>query len=87
MSPISYCHTSIQNSKSSPYLHPTFRYAVSVAGRTGRNVHRLYVPAVHLNCGKRSLYYRGTTIWNSPSTSVIETDSLNSFNLAYLKYV
>jgi len=25
-------------------------------GRTGRNVHRLYVPAVHLNYGKRSFW-------------------------------
>jgi len=64
---------------SPPYLHPTFRYAISVTGCTGRNVHWLYVPAVHLNSGKRSLYYHGVTIWNSLPASVIETDSLNSF--------
>jgi len=46
-----------------------------------------YVPAVHLNFGKQSLYYHGTTIWNSLPASVIETDSLNSFKHPYLKYV
>jgi len=63
-------HTATQvyrllNKLSPPYLHPTFRYAVSVTGRTGRNIHWLYVSAVHLNYGKQSLYHRGATIWNS----------------------
>ena len=56
-------------------------------GRAGRNVHRLYVPAVRLNYGKRSLYYRGTTIWNSLPTSITEMNSLNSFKLAYLSHI
>jgi len=77
----------ILNKLSPPYLHPTFRYAVSVTGCTGHNVHQLYVPAVHLIYGKRSLYYCGVTIWNSLPASFIETDSLNSFKLAYLKYL
>ena len=69
------------------YLHSTFSYAVSITGRTGRNVHQLYVPSMDLNYGKRSLYYRGTTIWNSLPASVVETNSLNSFKLAYLKCI
>ena len=66
------------------YLHSTFSYAVSITGRTGRNVHQLYVPSMDLNYGKRSLYYRGTTIWNSLPASVVETNSLNSFKLLSL---
>ena len=77
----------ILNKLSPPYLHPTFKYAVSVTGHAGRNVNRLYVPAIRLNYGKRSLFYRGAAIWNSLPASVTETDSLNSFKLAYLKYV
>jgi len=64
-------HTAVQvywilNKLSPPYLHPTFRYAVSVTGHTGCNVHQLYVPAVHLNYGKRSLYYQSACLshWN-----------------------
>ena len=69
------------------YLLSTFRSALSITGRAGRNVHRLYVPAVRLNYGKRSLYYRGTTIWNSLPTSITEMNSLNSFKLAYLSHI
>ena len=69
------------------YLLSTFKSALSVTGRAGRNVHRLYVPAVRLNYGKRSLYYRGTTIWNSLPTSITEMNSLNSFKLAYLSHI
>ena len=70
----------------SAYCSPA-RPALSVTGRAGRNVHRLYVPAVRLNYGKRSLYYRGTTIWNSLPTSITEMNSLNSFKLAYLSHI
>ena len=34
-----------------------------------------------------SLYYRGTTIWNSLPTSITEMNSLNSFKLAYLSHI
>ena len=75
-------HTAIQVYKilkrlSPSYLLSTFRSALSVIGHAGRNVHHLYVPAVRLNYGKRSLYYRGTTIWNSLPTSITEMNSLN----------
>ena len=66
------------------YLHSTFSYAVSITGRTGHNVHQLYIPFMHLNYGKNSLYYRITAIWNSLPASVMENNSLNSFKLAYL---
>ena len=51
------------------------------------HVHRLYVPAVRLNYGKRSLYNRGTIIWNSLPISITEMNSLNSFKLAYLSHI
>ena len=47
----------------------------------------MFIYSMYLNYGKRSLYYRGATIWNSLPASVIETDSLNSFKLAYLKCI
>ena len=44
-------HTTLQvfkivNRISPPYLHGVFSFAVDVTGRSGRNVHRLYVPSV-----------------------------------------
>ena len=60
---------------------------MSVIGHTGCNSHRLYVPAVHLNYRKCSLYYRGTTIWNSLPTPLTEMKSLKSFKLAYFSYI
>ena len=32
--------------------------------------HRLFVPQVNTNYGKRSLHYRGPTIWNALSTAL-----------------
>ena len=59
-------HTALQvfkivNRISPPYLHGVFSFAVDVTGRSSRNVHRLYVPSVRTNFGKRkrSLAYTG----------------------------
>lgn len=73
-------HTAIQIYKilsqlSPSYLYSTFRFAISVKDHAGRNVHYLYVPAMHLNYGKQSLYHHGATIWISLPSSVIETGS------------
>ena len=57
---------------------------MSVTRHTGHNSHRLYVPAVHLNYRECSLYYCGTTIWNSLPTSLTEKKSLNSFKIGYI---
>ena len=65
------------------YLHDTFQSALSVTGRAGQNAHRLYVTAVKLNYRKRSLYYHGTTIWNSLPALLFEVKSLNDFKLNY----
>jgi len=46
------------------YMRGLFTYAVEVTGHTGRNPHRLYVPRIRTNYGKRSLQYWGTLIWN-----------------------
>ena len=55
-----------------------------VTGHAGHNACRLYVPAVNLNYGKRTVYYRGTAIWNSLSTLLTEAESLHSFKMNYL---
>ena len=43
-------------------LHNMFDYAIAVTGRMNRNVHRLFVPQIHTNYGKRSLRYHGRTL-------------------------
>ena len=50
----------------------------------GHNVRHLFVPACYyaqLNYGKRSLYYRGTVIWNNLPTALTEAESLHDFKL------
>ena len=77
-------HTSIQIykilHKSAPaYLHNLFTYAVTITGRARRNIHRLFVPQVNTNYGKRSLRYRGPTIWNALSTALYSATALTQF--------
>ena len=62
-------HTAVQVFKilhnvSPTYMRGLFSYATDVTGHTGRNSHRLYVPRIRTNYGKRSLRYQGTLIWN-----------------------
>jgi len=57
-------HTALQvfkivNNISPSYLHNTFSFAVDVTGCFGRNQHRLFVPRVRTDYGKRLLAYRG----------------------------
>ena len=47
------------------YLRGTFNIATTVTSHVGRNSHRLFVPWVRNTCGKNSLCYKGTQIWNS----------------------
>ena len=59
-----------------PYLHSMFQYAPAVSGRTGRNLLRLFVPSIRTNYGWGSLWFRGTTIWNNLSPTVIAAQYL-----------
>ena len=54
-----------------PYLHGMFQYASAVSGRTGRSPLQLFVPSIQTNYGWGSLWFRGTTIWNNLSPTVI----------------
>ena len=56
-----------------------FSYAIDVTGRSGRNPHRLYVPRIRTNYGKRSLRYRGTLIWNRLSAMLYNATSVRQF--------
>ena len=83
-------HTAIQIfkilHKSAPtYLHNMFNYAVAITGRVNRNAHRLFVPQVNTNYGKRSLHYRGPTIWNALSTALYSATTLIHFRNVYLR--
>ena len=83
-------HTSIQIYKilhklAPIYLHNMFNYAVNITGRVNRNVHRLFVPRVNTNYGKRSLHYRGPAIWNVLSTALYSATTLTQFRSIYLK--
>ena len=53
-------------------------YASAVSGHTGRNPLRLFVPSIRTSYGRGSLWFRGTTIWNNLSPTVIVAQ--------YLKY-
>ena len=61
------------------YLHNMINYAVAFTGRVNRNAHRLFVPQVNTNYGKRSLHYRGPTIWNALSTALYSATTLIHF--------
>jgi len=67
------------------YLYNIFEYAINVTGRVNRNAHRLFVPQVNTNYGKRSLYYRGTTMWNALPTAVYDSTTLTQFRNNYLR--
>jgi len=54
------------------YLHNMFANATSITGRVGRNAHRLFVPQINTNYGKRSLYHRRATIWNVLPTALCD---------------
>ena len=62
-----------------------FMYSTSVTGREGRNPHRLFVPRINTEYGRRSLYYRGTTMWNALPTALYDATSLTQFKSNYLR--
>jgi len=66
------------------YLHSIFEYAVDVTGRVSRNLHRLFVPRVRTNYGKRSLYYRGTVLWNALPAALYGKPTITQFRSSYL---
>ena len=60
-------HTTMQIYKilhklSAMYLHKMFDCAITVTGCMNRNIHRLFVPQINTNYGKRSLRYREPTL-------------------------
>ena len=67
------------------YLHGIFEYAVNVTGRISRNAHRLFVPQLRTNYGKRSLYYRGTILWNALPAALYHASTLFQFRSSYLE--
>ena len=67
------------------YLHNMFDYAITVTGRMNRNVHRLFVPQIHTNYGKRSLRYRGPLLWNTLSTALYSAATFTQFKNIYLR--
>ena len=62
-----------------------FTYAVTVTGRMDRNIHLLFIPQVSTNYGKRSLHYRGPTIWNALSTALYNAKTLIQLRNMYLR--
>ena len=67
------------------YLLNMFNYAITVTGRVNRNIHRLFVPQVNTNYGKRSLRYRGPTIWNVLPAALYSATNLTQFRNIYLR--
>ena len=59
--------------------------AVNVTGRISRNAHRLFVPQLRTNYGKRSLYYRGTILWNALPAALYHASTLFQFRSSYLE--
>ena len=85
-------HTALQvfkivNNISPSYLHHTFSFAVDVTGRSGRNQHRLFVPRVRTNYGKRSLAYRGTAIWNRLPPALYSAKTVSAFVLHVVIFI
>ena len=66
-----------------PYLHGIFSYAVGVTGHSGRNVHRLFVPSAKTSCGKQSLAFGGTAIWNSLHKALYSAKTADKFKNLY----
>ena len=73
----------IVNNISPSYLHHTFSFAVDVTGCSGKNQHRLFVPRVRTNFGKRSLAYRGTAIWNRLPPALYSAKTVSAFKKLY----
>ena len=69
----------ILHNVSPTYMQGLFSYATDVTGRSGRNPHRLYVPRIRTNYGKRSLRYRGTLIWNCLYAMFYNATSVRQF--------
>ena len=67
------------------YLLNMFNYAITITGRVNRNIHRLFVPQVNTNYGKRSLRYRGPTIWNVLPAALYSATNLTQFRNIYLR--
>ena len=70
-----------------PYLHGMFQYASAVSGHVWRNPLRLFVPGIRTNYGRRSLWFRSTTIWNSLSPTVIAARTLAKFKSLYFNFL
>ena len=77
------CRTFIQLYRFSKYyimfhlhMQGLFTYATDVTGHTGKNPHRLYVPRIRTNYGKRSLQYWGTLIWNRLTVELYNATSV-----------
>ena len=69
------------------YLHHMFSCTNSVTGRVGRNAHHLFVPQIHTNFGRRSLFYRGATLWNALSPALYDAASYTQFKSNYLRTI
>ena len=66
------------------YLKSHVRLAASVVtGRDGRNVHRIYVPAVRTNFGKNAFCFRATGIWNRLDSQLYDSRTVSSFKSLY----
>ena len=62
-----------------------FNYAITITGHVNRNIHWLFVPQVNTNYGKRSLRYRGPTIWNVLPAALYSATNLTQFRNIYLR--
>ena len=56
---------------------------MDVTGRSGRNLHRLFVPSVRTNYRKQSLAYRGTAIWNRLPKALYSAKTVNGFKTLF----
>ncbi len=58
-------HVSVMSYRILTNLCPEYLRSHLVTGRSsGRNPHRVYVPAIRTNYGKNAFYFRSTSIWN-----------------------
>ena len=62
-----------------------FNYAVAITRHVNSNAHQLFVLQVNTNYGKRSLHFRGPTIWNALSTALYSATTLIHFQNVYLR--
>jgi len=69
---------------SPPYLHGIFQFSTDVTDHLSHNIHRLFVPRVFTNYGKRSFYYLGTVLWNNLKSTITEANTLLSICNYYL---